>query len=789
MRGPPRANRPAAQPVFEITMPANESNAGTANQDGSEAPGGVWNLLEIPPSERPAWLSAVLLAPALLLLAACTVYGITEVHSSTDTYIGLAGGRAILEATDGFPVADTMSYTFQGEPWLNQNWGTHLVQYWLYRDFGPDAVIWGTWAMSASIFLCTLAAVWFRTRSLLGGLVAASVVAYGCRDFISARPATTGFFAMSAMWMLICALEGTSGSCRRRWPLVGIFVLLFLWGNSHGSFIFGYVIFGLFITYWAIVHLWRRYVRHLPDGILLGINVVLALITLVACWYACGKTLNEKWFAMGPPMGGSAYLGQARAIVVLASIVLSIALLYQFMIDRRREPSVALWQVGGVCAALVAAFLATWVLGPFGWENFVHGQEVGESEVWRSVSEWNPPYFPVAAFPPFDRIKMIMIFSTALLIVVGAVRIYALFGTPRQTATEAPAEGRAWPRLTAFDVLAIGIGLILTFFARRFAPVFLLFAAPGVTAWVILVVRQVPEVARRAPYVVSAACLIMLIPAGMEARGAIERINSFYPEDAEVGLLEKVTRFDATPNGLLDYLAKNEIAANLMTEWTQAGMVMFFAPQSRVYMDGRAQQVYDVDHYQRYTKVVMGNRTTPEAIYAELDRTRTNMVMLRYGHGRALEAAIQRNSNWIPLMAGAKGVLMIRRDDPLIQEIRARADRGEEWRPNTASAQMGLGFLYRFSDPPDPARAMSEWVSAVQRDMTTGRVLYRYIVGELAGAGAYGQAANFIRREQNRLRQSQYSQKTKDFLANQLRICERLLVQTRQQNQAGSEGG
>ena len=196
------------------------------------------------------------LGPIALFLAAAA-WGVLEIHSSTDTWIGLAGGRAILENTDWtnlretFPRNDTFSYTFDGELWFNQNWLTHVFQYWLYSHVSRDAVVYGTWLLASGVFWFVLLAAYWRSGSWLGALLAAAVVGLGCRDFLSARPATTGFFCISALWALVCALEGQRGKTRW-WPIVLLLPLLFLWGNAHGSFVFGYGTLALYVGYWFL---------------------------------------------------------------------------------------------------------------------------------------------------------------------------------------------------------------------------------------------------------------------------------------------------------------------------------------------------------------------------------------------------------------------------------------------------------------------------------------------------------------------------------------------------------
>ena len=130
-------------------------------------------------------LRILLFAGPVLLYLGATAFGVSEVHFSTDTWIGLAAGRQIL-TSDEFPKTDTFSYTFNGQVWYNQNWLTHLIQYWLYAYAAPNAVVYGTWALSASVFLLVMLATYWRSGSWFAALLAAGVVGVGCREFLSA---------------------------------------------------------------------------------------------------------------------------------------------------------------------------------------------------------------------------------------------------------------------------------------------------------------------------------------------------------------------------------------------------------------------------------------------------------------------------------------------------------------------------------------------------------------------------------------------------------------------------
>ena len=406
---------------------------------------------------------------ALFLVAAA--WGVLEIHSSTDTWIGLAGGRSIMEQTDWtnlretFPRNDTFSYPFNGELWFNQNWLTHLSQYWLYSKISRNAVVYGTWLLASGVFWFVLLAAYWRSGSWLGALLAAAVVGLGCRDFLSARPATTGFFCIAALWALICALEGQRAKTRW-WPIVLLLPLLFLWGNAHGSFVFGYGTLALYVGYWFLA-------RTITHKLSWAFSLVAVVILI-----PIGAHVLHKPIAL-------ALIG-----IVIYAVIWAIVYFTRPRVALRDGQAYAI--IGVVFTALVLTIL----LGPFGLDNFAHGEKIAGSEVFRRVSEWNPPYARGNHFPPVWRFWLILYSSMSSLLLVG------LFWILMRRVDKAIATEEDTPRLhtSLFDVAMIAIGLAMTFWARRFAPIYFIFGAPVFLTWIMICLRPMRQWPRVIPW-------------------------------------------------------------------------------------------------------------------------------------------------------------------------------------------------------------------------------------------------------------------------------------------------
>ena len=635
---------------------------GWSRTGGAEAQTTVGGCVDDGPtdSSHGSRASAVLyLGPALLLVAS-TAYGILEVHGATDTWIGLAAGRQILTA-DKFPIADTFSYTFNGAVWYNQNWLTHVFQYWLYSRISPNALVYGTWALSSSIFVLTLLAAYWRSGTWLGAMLAASVVALGCRDFLPARPATTGFVCLAGLWALLCALEGQRDK-RRRWPIVLLLPLLLVWGNAHGSFVFGYGVLGLYVGHWVCVRVARRRTAASDRQML------------------------------------------AIAVVVAAALILTI------------------------------------VFGPFGIHNFTHGQKVAGSQVFRQVHEWYPPYVSGWAFPPVWRFWTILGTSLGVLLICWLLPLFAR-GTPRP---DSPS-GRLHTGL--FDAAVVVIGLAMTLWARRFAPIYFIFGAPVFLTWIVLLLRPMGATLRRylRLSVMTGAGLFALAVAAEAATKAYEELVRSYQNRPEFNLLERLTCYDLTPHDAIMFLKENELNVNLLAEWSQAGLVMLHAPNAKVFMDGRVQQVYSEAHYQQYHLLLVAPDTPAHVMLSILDRHNTDAALLRHWERTEnLLSALEQSPDWVPALLGADYSLYLRRNGGGLAQLGGLLRRGEEWRPDSPWAVASRGFVWRAMTPPNLHRALECWRNAVERHARLGGVCFRPITAALLELGRTQEAREYV---------------------------------------------
>lgn len=613
-------------------------------------------------ADRPV-LHRLALAAALLFFAAAVVYGCLEIHASTDTWIGLACGRQIAESPE-FPVNDTFSFTAAGQPSYNQNWLTHRIQYWFYANFGPDSVIYFHWATVFLIHALVAAATWWRTRSAIAAMLAAGIVAFAFRDYLSPRPATLGFLCMAAIWAMLCAL-----AARREkapwWPLPVIAAALLTWGQVHGSFSFGFAFIGLFIVQAGVLRLIIRdpqsAVTRLPMPQIAALAAVLALgiagAVLLSPFGLENLMHGEKirasdvfrhvneWY---PPLGDRATL----AAVTFPSV-------WRF--------GVAI-AVGAVLAALAGALrlVSRAKELPAGRREAVPPSAVGR---------------PVVSNLLFD----LVILGVALSMTLWARRfgpVLMLFGGPILATWIVALAGRPAGLLRSVTRIALAL------------------AALGST--VALVVQNV--------------------------RDAREKLVDAHAAEPASTLLDRFTLAYQSPLAEIEFLKRNELAGRVFCEWGQSAMVMWHYPDAKVFKDARAQQLYDEDMFRAYIAIDLANNIAADQILALLDgeavgsvtgtRPPVDIVIIRAGFSQNLQAALdgEIGRTWVLVFRTGRGFVYMRKDSDPFRRLGDRLRAGQEWRPDTADAMATRGEVWFNLAPPDAEAALRCFKSAAQAD-------------------------------------------------------------------------
>ena len=625
--------------------------------------------------------------PVLLFVLAAT-YGNLERHHSNDTWIALAAGRQIVDELGHVPKIDTFSYTFNGKPWFNQNWLSHVMYYWLYSRIAPDAAVYGKYVICAAMFLLMLAAARARSRSWTAALIGTAIVSAASLRWLSPRPESSGFLCMAGL--MACLAWLSHPDKKRVWPALLLLPWFVLWGCAHGSFIFGYGMIIVFLGCWAVTRLVR------PTATLTSDRQVVAIV---------------------------------------------------------------------VCTA--AAVVITIMVSPFGVENFTHPFKVAESEVFRQVSEWRPPYV-TASFPPALPFWVALSTGVAALAMALAARsAWAI--EPKQRKTLRPPT--PWG---LFDLAAVAIGLYMAMWARRFAPILYIVALPSLLVLIARLAWPIPRRVRDPLWTglagvswVGALALAVVIVWHVNSRytAPYRSRHSFDPDRASFNLLERTIQYDQSPGIAIEFLKRNNFQAHLVTHWVYAGPVMFHAPGVKVYIDGRSQQVYSEEHYMRFQRFwVVPPQNLPadkyEAYHKQmvqrlmrmLDEFDTDAVMLRLTERtRLLLQTVDTSPQWVLTLYTGSTHLFLRRGSDMLARVLNAERQGRLWWPELPEAMIARAHLWLGIGPAGLQKSLSYFRAAVDGRPRLGFIVYPRMVDLWLRMGRPDLARQYLREQVARI--------------------------------------
>jgi len=625
---------------------------------------------------------------AVALFALSSIFGVLEVHSSTDTWIALAAGRQIL-ASQAFPKTDAFSYTFFGQTWFNQNWLSHVFLWVMYDRAGPNAVALCTWALGLGLFALVLLATRLRCGSWFGATLAAAVVAAATRDWLSPRPATVQFFLLAS---LVLALQAwlADDAHKRWWPLAVVAPVLLVWPHAHGSFILGLALTGVFIACGVCAKLLKMINR---------------------------KTTTDDLAAHPSVM-------QAHQLLAL-TIVLALT------------------------ATLAAA------LSPYGLQNYIHPLTIAESRVFRQVGEWLPPWRRLSIYPPVFRFwAMFGLAAFTLAVALWLRHRQALRGRrsgpvgahPRHVATN-------W-HAGLFDATTTAAGLALALSARRFAPMLPILVTPTFLTLVRRITGPLDATGRSLCRVLGAAAWAgsMTIAVATVYLAKQEMVDTF-PAGERFDLLDRVTRADTIVRPALEFLRRNGLTASVFTDWKQAGPLFFHVPQARVFIDGRAQQVYSERHYLIYKALLAATPDQADLFHQQLVGYGTDAVLLpKWRQYATLVDLLDRHPGWLRVVECSNGILWVRGGTALFDEVARRERQNDLWWPDLPETMLARGLLWVRSKPSDPLRAVELWKEAVARDPLMGFDAYGWIVRATRSTPYAGQTAAYLQAEAYRVK-------------------------------------
>ena len=183
--------------------------------------------------------SADLIQAAAALVAFAVVLFAPQVLSDGDTYWHLAAGEWML-AHGQVLHRDVFSYTHAGQPWETHEWLSEVLMAAVFRAGGWSGLL----VLYATVAAAAVGLIAGRVKRSLGGLtlVAVLVLAMACSaGTLLVRP-----HLLVLPIMIVWLRELLAARDAERAPRWFMPVLMALWANLHGSYVFGLLLMGPF---------------------------------------------------------------------------------------------------------------------------------------------------------------------------------------------------------------------------------------------------------------------------------------------------------------------------------------------------------------------------------------------------------------------------------------------------------------------------------------------------------------------------------------------------------------
>ncbi|HEX3044098.1 MAG TPA: hypothetical protein VHY08_05030, partial [Bacillota bacterium] len=410
-----------------------------------------------------------------------------------------------------------------------------------------------------------------------------------------------GLLGLKALLIALCALFGLLAARRRKvpWPIALLSTALIMIAIRNYIYLRPNIMTLVFapLELWLLYRSWERPARiwlvtgiillwaNLHGGFIFGIGVM-------ALWTAC----------------------------------LAIAAMIKYGIEGLKR----YWQL---VAATVLAVLLAGFANPFGIANLTHPFLILGEKYWRNVAEWQPLLGENSSFAYtlefFLIICAISILGLRTLMIIRRNKSAQAGILPHQEPMEKPEEIQA-PKtgMIVFELILSAVVVFMAFESRRFVSLALVMLIPVLAVQIgwLAVQRRKHQEHHRPQWTVIILALIILLPTYGQINRVFHYYNPLNPLGAPDPFFDQMNLTNHFfPVSLARFVNDNQITGNVFANWEWEGYLHWQCPQLKLFVGGRAQQVYRVSEYQKYNEILAS-----QAPAEELKLLNVHMVACSY---------------------------------------------------------------------------------------------------------------------------------------------------------------
>lgn len=284
------------------------------------------------------------------VLIYCSLVAAMWPRRTYDIWWHLATGKIIVEDRT-IPDSDPFTWTRAGTPWITHEWGWEVLMYLFYSRGGHAGLLL---LRSAVAVGATLILIWLcvsRGARPLATIGVGALGLFAARPLFNDRPQIVSILFFAAM---LAFIEMSERGRERRLLIVPL--LMILWVNLHGGFIFGPALLVLYAAC-CVPHWWRQLqagnTLH-PAPTVLAAAIVLSIAACLINPHGVAGALYPLSYVRGENAWHKTWISEYKSPDFSSPIFFYLALLIVgataiFALSRRRT---RVWDL-----ALVTAFL------------------------------------------------------------------------------------------------------------------------------------------------------------------------------------------------------------------------------------------------------------------------------------------------------------------------------------------------------------------------------------------------------------------------------------------------
>jgi len=534
--------------------------------------------------------------------------------------------------------------------WINQNWLTHVIFYWLSTSLGSEedplfnALVYWKFAIYFLTVICL-----FYTAVLLGANPALAAV-FACfalftgRSFFDIRPA--GFSNLLVAVFLLILVLTTYRNILYIWFIVPLTVF---WCNIHGGYIYVFIMLIPFIGLHLLISCSKKWT---------------AILYNVTAWPFFYFVVSRAGFTL------STFL----------FLILLIALDFILIFNKQNLLCIKWRGVLHTIAAGIVAFVAMVLLNPFHLTNLTHTFVISVSEHaarWRDIHEWQPAFDwdnPVGTAMPF---LVMYIFAWVILVVWIIVPILISRSVGREHKRRIDTSDRyQWPKIDMPLLLIAALTIYMAIRSRRFLPIAAFVACPIIAMIIDQIVRAISAMRNFRKYnrlVVSTMPTNLQLVFTVAGAAAVLFFGTWWglkfkyvyldpwPSDLNPKLCTvfmRMTASDAKPFEAGRFIKENKLKGKMFNYWTEGGFIAWAQEPDpntgkiplQLFMDGRAQAAYNRKAFDLWSAIMSGGWTAAEIIANAQARQKRLSAADYIKIGRWVDEQLKNNNVWIVLM-------------------------------------------------------------------------------------------------------------------------------------------